>query len=97
MKKIILEFTDTYKTVTGTELKQERTSITTSGNFPMSAPCRMEIDCGDGQKLYCETSNPGETCTYLAAGALGHEEPIGIKCGSTIKQCSTGGESGSGV
>lgn len=90
MKKITLKLEGSIQELSSEELRQLRGTITSSGAFPLSAPCEIEIDCGNGEKYKCVTETPGETCGILLAGAAFHEEPIGIKCGNKIHQCNFG-------
>lgn len=90
MKKITLKLEGSIQELSSEELRQLRGTITTSGVFPLPAPCQIEIDCGNGEKYSCQTHTPGENCGIMLAGVAFHEEPIGINCGKKRYQCNTG-------
>lgn len=76
--------------LSATEMKDCRATFASSrSNFPLEAPCSLELDCGEGVKFHCETRVPGEKCTFmLFAIGGGQYEPFGIICGKTQHQCS---------
>lgn len=79
------------------ELKESKGQIIGSGsNFPLPAPCSLEIDCGDGTKYTCSTYTAGEKCNVLLFSVGGGSyEPFGIICGKEQHQCSDHNTSGS--
>lgn len=72
------------------EMKDAKAIVSSSGsNFPLDAPCSLELDCGNGVKFNCETRVPGEKCSIMLFSIGGGQyEPFGIRCGRETHQCS---------
>ena len=51
-------------------MKDAKAIVSSSGsNFPLDAPCGLELDCGNGVKFNCETRVPSKSAP-LCSSAL---------------------------